>query len=86
MKKNIHPTYRSVVFHDTVANQYYKVGSTIHTERTIEYEGQRYPYVALDISAASHPVYTGKQKHVMQEGRVSQFQKRFGKFSRKPNE
>ncbi|EPD6203161.1 type B 50S ribosomal protein L31, partial [Enterobacter hormaechei] len=26
MKPNIHPTYRTVVFHDTTANEYFKVG------------------------------------------------------------
>ncbi|MBE2403962.1 50S ribosomal protein L31, partial [Klebsiella pneumoniae] len=25
MKPNIHPTYRTVVFHDTTANEYFKV-------------------------------------------------------------
>ncbi|MCD3082429.1 50S ribosomal protein L31, partial [Salmonella enterica subsp. enterica serovar Enteritidis] len=33
MKPDIHPVYRTVVFHDTSANEYVKVGSTIKTER-----------------------------------------------------
>ena len=41
MKPNIHPTYRTVVFHDTTANEYFKVGSTIKTDREIELEGKR---------------------------------------------
>ncbi|WP_373886587.1 50S ribosomal protein L31 [Salmonella enterica] len=36
MKPDIHPVYRTVVFHDTSANEYVKVGSTIKTEREIE--------------------------------------------------
>ncbi|MDI4577320.1 50S ribosomal protein L31, partial [Escherichia coli] len=28
MKAHIHPPYRTVVFHDTSANEYFKVGST----------------------------------------------------------
>lgn len=77
MKKHIHPTYRAVVFHDTTANEYYKVGSTIHTDKTITLEGQTYPYVTIEISAASHPVYTGRQKKVINEGRVARFEQRF---------
>lgn len=80
MKKNIHPDYQTVVFHDTTANEYYKVGSTIKTDRTIDLEGQVYPYVTIEISAASHPVYTGKQKQVVNEGRVARFEQQFGKL------
>ncbi|ECD5657400.1 50S ribosomal protein L31, partial [Salmonella enterica subsp. enterica serovar Weltevreden] len=36
MKPDIHPVYRTVVFHDTSVNEYVKVGSTIKTEREIE--------------------------------------------------
>lgn len=36
MKAHIHPPYRTVVFHDTSANEYFKVGSTIRTDRVIE--------------------------------------------------
>ncbi|MDU3160247.1 MAG: 50S ribosomal protein L31, partial [Hafnia alvei] len=55
MKPDIHPFYRTVVFHDTSANEFFKVGSTIKTEREIEFEGKMYPYVTLDISSKSHP-------------------------------
>lgn len=80
MKPDIHPFYRTVVFHDTSANEYFKVGSTIKTEREIEYEGKMYPYVTLDISSKSHPYYTGKQKTFDNEGSAARFQKRFGHF------
>lgn len=62
MKAHIHPPYRTVVFHDTSANEYFKVGSTIRTERVIELDGETYPYVTIDVSSKSHPYYTGKQK------------------------
>lgn len=80
MKPDIHPDYRTVIFHDTAADVYFKVGSTIRTERTIEFEGQTYPYVTLDVSSHSHPFYTGKQKTYSQEGNVARFTKRFGRF------
>lgn len=45
MKTGIHPDYRTVVFHDVSANAYFKVGSTIKTDRTIELDGESWPYV-----------------------------------------
>ena len=80
MKPNIHPLYRPVVFHDTSANEYFKVGSTIKTERTIEYEGDVLPYVTLDVSSKSHVFYTGKQKDFAKEGSTARFNQRFGSF------
>ncbi|MEH0875499.1 type B 50S ribosomal protein L31 [Pectobacterium cacticida] len=80
MKAGIHPDYRTVVFHDTSADVYYRIGSTIRTDREIELEGQRYPYVTIDVSSASHPYYTGKQKEYSKEGSTARFQQRFGSF------
>lgn len=50
MKAHIHPPYRTVVFHDTSANEYFKVGSTIRTDRVIELDGETFPYVTIDVS------------------------------------
>ncbi|AID24204.1 type B 50S ribosomal protein L31 [Salmonella bongori] len=80
MKPDIHPVYRTVVFHDTSANEYVKVGSTIKTERTIDMDGVTYPYVTIDVSSKSYPFYTGKQKTFDNEGSAARFQKRFGHF------
>lgn len=59
MKPNIHPEYRTVVFHDTSVDEYFKIGSTIKTDREIELDGVTYPYVTIDVSSKSHPFYTG---------------------------
>lgn len=83
MRPDIHPAYRPVVFHDTSADTYFVVGSTINTTRTIEWQdGQTYPYVTLDVSSESHPFYTGKQKVASTEGRVAKFAQRFGSLVR----
>lgn len=79
MKPGIHPEYRDVLFHDTSADTYFVIGSTVKTERTAEYEGKTYPYMTLDVSSASHPFYTGKQQHVKHDGRVAKFNKRFNR-------
>ena len=78
MRKDIHPDYREVLFHDTSVDEYFLVRSTLSTDQTKEYEGKTYPYCVLDISSASHPFYTGKQKLVDTGGRVDKFRKRFG--------
>ncbi|GBU13294.1 50S ribosomal protein L31 type B [Enterobacterales bacterium] len=80
MKSAIHPAYRTVVFHDTSADEYFKVGSTIKTDRTIELEGNTFPYITIEVSSASHPYYTGKQKEYSKEGSTARFNQRFGSF------
>ncbi|EZQ11829.1 MULTISPECIES: type B 50S ribosomal protein L31 [unclassified Acinetobacter] len=83
MRPNIHPEYHEVLFHDTNADQYFIIGSTIQSKQTKEYQGKTYPYVTLDISSASHPFYTGEVRQANNEGRVASFNKRFGRFKRK---
>ena len=80
MKKEIHPEYRDVLFHDTGADSYFLIGSTIKTDKTKEWEdGKTYPYCSLDISSVSHPFYTGKQKIIDTAGQVDKFKKRYSK-------
>ena len=79
MRPDIHPQYRNVLFHDLASNTCFLIGSTLQTDRTKQWEdGNTYPYVTLDVSSASHPFYTGKQKLVDSGGRVDRFKKRFG--------
>ena len=82
MKKGIHPEYREVLFHDISVDEYFLINSTLKTDKTKEWEdGKTYPYFPLDVSSASHPFYTGKQKILDTGGRVQKFEKRFGKKS-----
>ena len=78
MKKDVHPEYREVLFHDTSIDKYFVVPSSLVTEETKEWEGKTYPYFPLDVSSDSHPFYTGKQNLVDTAGRVDKFRKRFG--------
>ncbi|MEM1261961.1 MAG: type B 50S ribosomal protein L31 [Pseudomonadota bacterium] len=79
MRPDIHPDYRDVLFHDTTADVYYVVGSTVSTSETKVHEGQTYPYVTIDISSASHPFYTGKQRMSNNDGRIAKFKKRYNR-------
>lgn len=81
MKTGIHPNYRIVLFHDTAADEYFLIGSTVETDRTLTYtDGNTYPYVALDISSASHLMYSGHHRKADAEGGIASFNRRFAMF------
>ena len=83
MKKDIHPDYRQVVFMDTTTGYQFLSGSTKHSNETVEFEGETYPLVKLEISNTSHPFYTGKSKLVDTAGRVDKFMSRYGNRMKK---
>jgi large subunit ribosomal protein L31 len=78
MKKEIHPEYREVVFHDISSDYKVLTKSTIKTTDKINFEGKEYPLYKVDISSSSHPFYTGTQKILDTEGRVEKFKKKYG--------
>ena len=85
MKKDIHPEYREVVFKDVSADFAILTRSTIQTSEVTTWEdGKEYPLYKIDISSASHPFYTGKQRIIDTEGRVEKFKKKYARFARKP--
>ncbi|KRN04319.1 hypothetical protein FC86_GL000417 [Holzapfeliella floricola DSM 23037 = JCM 16512] len=53
-------------------------GSTKHSDETVEFEGQTYPLIRMEITSDSHPFYTGKQKFTQADGRVDRFNKKYG--------
>ena len=78
MQADIHPSYKPVVFIDRGADFKFLTRSTMTSDETIEWEdGNTYPLIAVDISSASHPFYTGKMKYVDAAGRVEKFQKKY---------
>lgn len=80
MKKDIHPEYRKVVFHDTSSDYKFVTRSTMQSEDSIEWEdGNTYPLVKIEVSSASHPFYTGKKLYVDAAGRVEKFNRRYKK-------
>ena len=84
MKKGIHPeNYRPVVFKDMSNGDMFLTKSTAKTNDTVEFEGETYPVVKVEISSTSHPFYTGKSKLVDTAGRVDKFMSRYGKAAKK---
>ncbi|POR03299.1 hypothetical protein AU468_05435 [Alkalispirochaeta sphaeroplastigenens] len=76
--RDIHPNYREVVFKDTASGTMFLTRSTVQTNQTVKYDdGQEYPLYEVEISSASHPFYTGKQKLVDTAGRVERFRKMY---------
>ena len=65
MKENIHPNYEFVEAVCACGNKF----MTRSTAKTLK----------LDICAACHPFFTGKQKLLDTEGMVDKFNKRFAK-------
>lgn len=77
MKKDIHPkNYRQVIFEDSSNGAQFLIGSTIETKETGTFEGKEYPLTRVEISSASHPVYTGNEKVLDSAGRVEKFKAR----------
>ncbi|MFG2073221.1 large subunit ribosomal protein L31 [Nonomuraea maritima] len=80
MKKGIHPDYRPVVFRDPGAGFAFLTRSTMTSDKTIEWtDGNTYPVVDVDVSAASHPFYTGRNRVLDTAGRVERFNRRYGR-------
>ena len=84
MKKGLHPeSYRPVVFKDMSNGDMFLSQSTCNTKETIEFEGETYPVVKIEISSTSHPFYTGKSKLADTAGRVDKFMSRYGDRQKK---
>ena len=48
-------------------------------------DGNSYPVLRVEISAASHPFYTGKKQLIMDRGgRIEQFNRRYGTANEAP--
>jgi large subunit ribosomal protein L31 len=83
MKSDIHPKeYRFVVFKDISNDQAFLTRSCCNSRETTTWtDGKEYPLVKMEISAFSHPYFTGKMKFVDTAGRIDKFNKKFGKFA-----
>ena len=83
MNKGIHPeNYRPVVFKDMSNGDMFLTRSTCKTTETVEFEGETYPVVKVEISSTSHPFYTVNSKLVDTACRVDLFMNRYGKLKK----
>jgi large subunit ribosomal protein L31 len=72
------PEYHNVVFRDRAADFAFLTRSTAQSDRTVEWtDGNTYPVVDVDISSASHPFWTGRQRELDTTGRVEKFRAKY---------
>lgn len=77
MKGDIHPKNYPVVFVD---GEHEWTGiSTVKANETRTINGVEHGVIKLEISAFSHPFYTGQKRLVDTAGRVEKFMRRYGK-------
>lgn len=77
MKAEIHPNTYPVLFVD--GEHEWPGVSTMKTNQTREIDGVTYFVVNCEISAFTHPFYTGQKRLVDTAGRVEKFMRRYGK-------
>lgn len=77
MKPEIHPEYLPAIFidgeHEIVTR------STMSSKEKRAVNGVEHNVFRMDISAYTHPFYTGKQRLVDTAGRVERFRQRYAK-------
>ena len=76
--------YREVAFRDTVTGKVIVTRSTVETSKTLLHGGELLPLVDLDVSADSHPFYTGVRRIPAQASRVARFNSRSAKVASSP--
>lgn len=76
MKEGIHPNVFPVVYVDG-SHEWVGV-STMKTNETRVIDGVEHYVVPCEISAFSHPFYTGQKRIVDSAGRVEKFMRRYG--------
>ena len=76
MKPGTHPNVYPVLFVD--GEHSWTGVSTMKTNETRSIDGVDHYVVNVEISAFSHPFYTGQKKLVDTAGRVEKFMRRYG--------
>lgn len=79
MKKDIHPDYHPVCFVDVSSGARFITRSTMKSKQVENIDGVDYFIVSRDVTADSHPSYTGEKRFVDTAGRVEKFQKKFSR-------
>lgn len=92
MRPGIHPTYAPVVYQDRATGDAFLTRSTRRrdhsrgggidtatSQETVEWEdGNTYPLIRVDVTAFSHPFWTGNTRVLDAAGQVEKFNRRYG--------
>jgi large subunit ribosomal protein L31 len=79
VKSDIHPDYHKVLFVDSATGDEWVTRSTLTSNEKREVDGEEIPVVKLEISAYSHPFWTGKMREVDADGKIDRFRRRYAK-------
>ena len=79
MKQNIHPDFHPVCFVDVSSGARFLTRSTMEGKQVENIDGVDYYMISRDVTADSHPAYTGEKRFVDTAGRVEKFQKKFAR-------
>jgi large subunit ribosomal protein L31 len=80
MKDGIHPGYHLVVFKDASSDFAVLTRSTKKSDKKIKWhDGNEYPLIDVEVSSASHPFFTGKEKLLDTAGRVERFNRKYAR-------
>ena len=77
MKSDIHPDYHKVLFVDTATGDEWVTRSTLTSKETREVDSEEIPVVKLEISAYSHPFWTGTMRELDSDGKIDRFRRRY---------
>jgi large subunit ribosomal protein L31 len=79
MRPGIHPAYGPVVYQDRSTGDAFLTRSTATSRETVEWsDGNTYPLVRVDVTAFSHPFWTGATRVLDSAGQVEKFRRRYG--------
>lgn len=77
MKKDIHPAKGFVCFRDVSTGRKFLTKSVLNSKEKEVIDGVEYSVISRDVTADSHPAYTGEKRFVDTAGRVEKFQSKF---------
>ncbi len=83
MKEGIHPDYHKVLYVDSATGNEWVSRSTLTSAETREVDGETLPVIKLEISAESHPFWTGKMRSLDADGKIDRFKRRYGSRAKK---
>ena len=79
MQKGIHPQYNKVIFLDSSTGEEWTGYSTMSSSDKRELNGEELPVIKLEISSASHPIWTGQARTLDSEGHIDRFKRRYSR-------
>ncbi len=79
MKKDAHPEFYPVCFRDVSTGRKFLTMSTLRSKEKETIDGVEYFVFNREVTADSHPAYTGEKRFVDTAGRVEKFQSKFSR-------